>query len=162
MRSAIIVVGTTAAIAVGAAVWIATTNFDHRQADYALLTPDETAQWAGAQEAVRGLSLTQANGPAIKVNAPAGFSLVSPVSFDIEVQPRDGVAPDMNSLKIEYYLNPLWINVTRRIMAQAKMTGTHMKATGAELPVGKHLMRLTIKDARGRVTSADLDFVVKN
>lgn len=161
MKTTIILAGAIAIAGAAAAIWFAGPYFGESRASHALLTPEETAQWAGAPEAERGLSLTQQDGPTIKVNAPRGFSLVSPVSFDIEVQPRDGVAPDMASLRIEYYLAPIWMNVTRRIMAYAQMDGTHMTATGTELPVGKHLMRLSIKDQRGRVTSASLDFVVK-
>lgn len=129
---------------------------------FALLTPDEIVQWQSAKEATRGISLTRKDGPNIKVNAPTASSLVSPVSFDVELLPRDGVAPDPDTLKIEYGLGPIWMDVTSRIRAHARMNGTHFKATGAELPVGKHRLRLSVGDAKGRLTVADIHLTISN
>ena len=70
----------------------------------------------------RSISVKSSNGPAIRVNAPQGFSLVSPVDFDIRVEPRDGVAVDMASITIEYKLGPAWVNLTRRVMPASRRT----------------------------------------
>ncbi len=129
---------------------------------FALLTPGEIAQWQAAPEATRGISLSRKDGPKIRVNAPTDSSLVSPVSFDVDLLPRDGVAPDPDTLKIEYGLGPIWMDVTSRIRAHARMTGSHFEATGAELPVGKHRLRLSVADAKGRITVADIQLTISN
>jgi len=132
------------------------------QDSFALLTPEETATWVSFSQATRGISLIRSDGPKIKVNAPSGFALASPVTFDIEILPRDGVAPEISTLKIEYSLGPVWTDVTKRIRKHATMSGSRFQAPGAELPAGKHRLRLSIADAQGRVTAADIQFTVSN
>ena len=139
---------------------IAPTGSVSAQETYALLTADEIAEWATATDDTRGINLTRSDGPTLKVNAPTGFALASPVSFDIEIVARDGVAPELDSLRIEYGIGPIWTDVTNRIRQNARMVGSHFQATGAELPAGKHRLRLSIKDADGRLTSADIQFTV--
>lgn len=94
------------------------------QESFALLTPEEITQWARAG-ATRGISLTRTDGPTIKVNAPTASSLSSPVSFDVELLPRGGVEPAPETLKIEYGMGPVWMDVTRRIRQHARMNGAH-------------------------------------
>lgn len=112
------------------------------------------------QGAERSLSITVSDGPGIRVAAPSGTSLYSPVDFDIQLQPKDGVAVDMKSLKIEYKIGPAWINLTRRIMGQASIKGNRFFARGAELPSGRHSLRLSVRDVQGRSTQARVSFSV--
>lgn len=108
----------------------------------------------------RSLKVTNANGPKITVSAPSGFSLTSPVDFDIILEPKDGVAVDMKSLRIDYRLGPAWVNLTGRIMKQATIKGSRLIARGAELPPGNHTLRLTARDADARTTRATVSFSV--
>lgn len=120
----------------------------------ARVAPDETA--------TRKLEPVQRDGPEIRIHAPRGFDLASPVDFDVEIVPRDGVEPDMASLKIEYRIGPFWTDVTDRLRQNARMTGLRMLAPGARLPEGEHLLRLTIGDREGRITIARLSFTVND
>ena len=122
-------------------------------------TIDPTAP-ATKPEKERALKVTNASGPGIKVSAPAGFSLTSPVDFDIQLEPKDGVAVDMQSIRIDYRLGPAWVNLTGRIMKQATIKGSRLVARGAELPPGNHTLRLTARDAQSRTTRATVSFSV--
>lgn len=144
----------------GAAIW----NGLHRTAPppgFALLSPDEIAEIARYPAASpRNITVTEADGPVIKVAAPSGFALSSPVDFDIQIQPRGGIAVDMTSLRIEYRLGPAWVNLTHRVMRQATIKGSHFYARGAELPPGNHALRLTVRDEMARTTRALVTFSV--
>lgn len=140
----------------------ATWHFQNRnQPEFALLTDAELAEYAKLpQDKHRNLTINASDGPAIQVAAPQGFSLASPVDFDIQVQPRGGVPVDMSSIKIEYKMGPAWINMTRTIMKYASVKGSRLYARGAELPKGRHALRVSVKDAQQRVTQATVSFTV--
>ena len=149
----------------GAAYWIwGGGNTDATQS-FALFNQDEIDAMdpnePGAKpQKERALTVVNASGPKIKVTAPSGYSLTSPVDFDIRLEPKDGVAVDMKSLRIDYRLGPAWVNLTRRIMQQATIKGSRLIARGAELPPGNHTLRLTAKDADARTTRATVSFTV--
>lgn len=129
---------------------------------FSLLTAEEVQQRETVpQSAERSITVRSSAGPEIRVNAPQGFSLVSPVDFDIRVEPRDGVAVDMASITIEYKLGPAWINLTRRVMKHASVKGTRLYARGADLPAGNHALRVSIRDMNQRLTRATVNFTVK-
>ncbi len=109
----------------------------------------------------RSISILKSGGPSIKVSSPRGFSLKSPVNFDIRIKPRGGVAVKMSTLKIEYKLGSVWANVTSRITRRARIRGSTLRARGVKLPSGNHTVRLTIRDIKSRRTSALVTFSVK-
>ena len=131
---------------------------------FALLTDGEArlTRLGGAERPARTRALepVKHDGPEIRIHAPRGFDLDSPVDFDVEIVPKDGVEPDMASLKIEYRIGPFWTDVTDRLRQNARMSGMRMLAPGAQLPEGDHLLRLTIGDREGRITVARLSFTV--
>lgn len=130
---------------------------------FALLTPEEQMQYENVGSgAVRSIAIQSNAGPQIQIAAPQGFTLRSPVDFDIRVSPRDGVAVDMSTLRIDYRLGPAWVNVTNRIMRHAAIAGARLRARGAELPQGDHALRVSIRDAQQRVTQATVRFTVAN
>ena len=133
-----------------------------RQArSFALLSDEQVIAYQTTPvQQVRSLALDQADGPQIRVSAPEGFALTSPVDFDIQVEPRDGVAVDMTSIRIDYRLGPAWVNVTGKILKHASVTGSRLYASGADLPKGKHALRISIKDAQQRTTRATVSFSV--
>jgi len=102
------------------------------------------------------------DGPRILIHQPRSFRLSSPVDFDVEVVPRNGVRPDMSTLKVEYDAGLVWADVTSRIKRRASMQGLRLRARGTELPAGRHVLRLTIRDKRGRATVAELTLLVSD
>ena len=95
---------------------------------FALLNDDELSLYVPQGEDARSITMNAADGPQINVASPKGFQLASPVDFIIDVQPRDGVPVNMASLKIEYRLGPAWVNMTRRIMNYASVSGSRLSA----------------------------------
>lgn len=128
-------------------------------AGFDLLTPGEIALRRDIAP-TRNLDPLKTDGPEIRIHAPQSSTLASPVDFDVEILPRDGVEPDLASLQIEYRIGPIWTDVTDRLRANAEFVGLRMRAPGARLPSGKHNLRLTIEDIDGGVTIARLSFTV--
>lgn len=161
-RSAAIVL-IAVVIAAGAAAWLLRGALQP-QAGFTVLTAAELETYT-SQPAVdspgRTITLTASDGPQIKVAAPSGFALTSPVDFDIRIQPRDGRPANMDTLKIEYRLGPAWVNLTKRIMKRASVSGERFLAQGAELPAGNHTLRVSIKDDASKLTQAVVTFSVK-
>ena len=54
-----------------------------------------------------------------------------------------------------------WVNMTSRIMKYASIKGSRLFAQGAELPPGKHALRVSINDAQNRLTQATVSFTVQ-
>ncbi len=162
LRVFILVVG--AAIIIGAgAVWYFRPMAVPPVQTFALLTDSEMSDLQGSdsEPLVRSLDVTNTSGPLIRVSSPSGASLISPVNFDIQVEPNGGVPVNMSSIRIEYKIGPAWINMTGRIMKYAKITGNRLYASGAELPAGKHALRVSIDDEQKRRTQATVTFKVK-
>lgn len=134
---------------------------------FSLLTDDETAAFetfeaSGQEFATRSLTLAANAGPKIAVSAPTGFTLKSPVNFDININPKDGIPVAMNTLRVEYRIGPLWTDVTRRLAGHGSVSGTRLLANGADLPKGKHQIRVTVQDQQKRVTQIVVKFSVVN
>lgn len=130
---------------------------------FALLSPADLAALKDAPEPPppnRGLDITKTDGPLIRVASPSGATLASPVNFDIQIEPNGGVPVDMSSIRIEYKIGPVWVNVTRTIMKYATIKGSRLSAKGAELPAGSHLLRVSVADNNARQTRATVRFKV--
>ncbi len=163
MARAIVAMFVLSVALAGGAYWLWIGN--KSDVTFSLLNPEEVSMLATEEPATkpqkkRSLKISNGNGPGIKVAAPSGFALKSPVDFDIRLEPKDGVAVDMTSLRIDYRLGPAWVNLTGRIMKQATVEGSRLIARGAELPAGNHTLRLTAKDANARTTRATVSFSV--
>lgn len=149
-----------ALVVVSLAVWLIWS--DRSSTGFVLLTAEEQTDFMrNPDELHRELKVSSSEGPNIQVSAPKGFSLVSPVDFDIRVEPRNGVAVNMKSIKIEYRIGPAWVNMTNRILKYASIKGSRLYARGAELPPGKHALRVSVNDAQNRVTQATVSFTVE-
>jgi hypothetical protein len=130
---------------------------------FALLTPENLfdREHSATAEVTRSMSLIANSGPQIRVAAPNGFALTSPVDFDIRIEPRDNVPVAMQSLRIDYRIGPLWKDVTARVARHGRISGNRLQATGAELPSGRHTLRLTVSDAEARETVAIVKIAVQ-
>jgi hypothetical protein len=133
------------------------------QGGFALLTPEDLLDpgRSATAEVTRSMSLVANAGPHIRVAAPNGFALTSPVDFDIRIEPRDDVPVSMQSLRIDYRIGPLWKDVTARVARHGRISGNRLLATGAELPSGRHTLRLTVSDAEARETVAIVKIAVR-
>lgn len=125
---------------------------------YDLITSDDMRERRTAT--TRSIKKLKSDGPRIVVHAPQAFTLASPVNFDVEFQPKDGIQPNIKTLKIDYSLGILWKDVTHRLMAHAKVSGTRLRSNNARLPKGRHVLRMSIQDRQGRTTQQILEIKV--
>jgi hypothetical protein len=114
-----------------------------------LLTEKEGAM----EEAPAGLieiGRTINDGPEIKIIKPAiDNDYKSPVEIDVLFIPLEGVGVDLSQLKVEC-LKIITIDLTNRILPYSTDGG--IKIENADLPKGKHKIRVTIGDMEGGVT----------
>lgn len=155
-------------VAVAVLVLVMLTLAQSQIETFALLTETELEMFErhsttdDAAAKTRNLKLAINDGPSILVASPSGFQLKSPVNFDVRIKPKDGVPVVMSTLKVEYRLGLIWANITGRLLGHGSVIGTQLKANGAELPNGKHKVRLTVSDADGRKTRVEVSFAVAN
>ncbi len=145
-------------------VWSLLPRNSEQEAFY-LLTPDEMAELDNQPKITesldRGLTVTQSDGPFVNFNSPKKDIVQSPVNIDVDISPRGDTAVDLSSIRIDYRMGPAWINVTKRIMKHASVEGSRLLARSAELPIGRHTMRLSIQDEDKRRTRVTVSFVVQ-
>ncbi|MGV6848895.1 MAG: hypothetical protein ACWA5A_11005 [Marinibacterium sp.] len=145
-----------------AAIWFLAAR-GPAETTFALLSDADIAARATApdpEDLTRSLDVTKTEGPLIRVAAPNGAALASPVNFDIQIEPNGGIPVDMSSIRIEYKIGPAWVNVTRTIMKYASIEGSRLYAKGAELPTGNHLLRVSVSDDKARKTRATVRFKI--
>lgn len=132
------------------------------QGSFDLLTDEEVAAFLAAdpEPTTRSMNLIESAGPTIRVAAPTGFSLTSPVDFDILIEPKGGVPVSISTLRIDYRIGPIWKDVTARIARHGQISGTRLQSRGANLPSGRHTLRLSVSDAQARRTTAIVKFAV--
>lgn len=125
-----------------------------------LITPQEAAM-APAPEGLSGGEIPVGGesdlGPKIEVVKPTdGGSAPSPVEVDVKFAPK--LSPvDLASLKVSVvkFIN---IDITDRVRAHASANGIHVP--GAQIPLGKHTVRISIADQDGLRSVKDVTFEV--
>lgn len=98
-------------------------------------------------------------GPKIEVLKPTnGGSAPPPVEVDIKFVPK--MSPvDPSSLKV-HVVKFINIDITDRVRAHASAEGIHVP--GAQIPSGKHTVRISIADKDGLNSVKDVTFEVLN
>jgi hypothetical protein len=104
----------------------------------------------------RGLT----RGPVVEQVTPDPDSTApvkSPLPLKIKFQTRNNVPIDKDSVKLTYVRTP-GVDLTNRIKAYVGDDGIEMKA--AEVPPGKHVIRIELKDQQGRSTTGTIKLTV--
>lgn len=94
-------------------------------------------------------------GPTVKLLSPAETK--SPFDLKIQFDPHGGGAVDPASVKVVYLRSPT-VDLTERIKPYLGPTGIAMP--GAEVPAGRHSVRVEVKDSEGRSGTATFELVV--
>ena len=123
-------------------------------ADFVLVTPDEYEAHAAAEaEAPRSLLESRSDdpeAPRIIVELPeASAAYTSPVDIRIRFESSDDATLDLDTLEITYGI--FGHDVTQRITENATVTESGIEAPGAVLPSGRHRLKISISDTKGRV-----------
>lgn len=125
-----------------------------------LITPQEAAMDPAANLPGGGFTAIGAEsdlGPKIEVLKPInGASAPPPVEVEIKFTQK-GIPVDPESLKVSVvkFVN---IDITDRVRAHASTTGIHVP--GAQIPSGKHTVRISIADKDGMRSVKDVTFEV--
>jgi hypothetical protein len=108
-----------------------------------------------AMMATRGLT----RGPAVEQVAPDPDSkgVKSPLPLNIRFVGRNNVAIDPASVKLVYLRSPS-VDLTERIKAHVTPDGIEM--SDVEVPPGTHVLRLDVRDAQGRASTATIKLTV--
>jgi hypothetical protein len=106
-------------------------------------------QAADSGIATRGIT----RGPGIEVLSPAqgAENVKSPLALKVKFVARNNVAIDPASVKLTYIRTPA-VDLTERVKPFLTKDGIDMAK--ADVPPGKHLLRIDVKDADGRTASS--------
>lgn len=92
-----------------------------------------------------------AAGPIVEVVSPQnGKTYKSPVPIQIRFQPRDGKEIDLSSFKVEL-LKLFTIDITYKLLPYTSKDGINLPE--ADIPPGKHMIRVSLGDVTGGITN---------
>jgi len=123
-----------------------------------LITPEEASAPAPASKSFE-IDRPVAPGPIVEVITPQnGKEYKSPLPVEVRFLPRDGKEIDLSSFKVEL-LKLFTIDITYRFLPYASKEGVTMPE--AEVPPGKHMIKLSVADITGAATSVLMVVAVK-
>lgn len=104
------------------------------------------------------------NAPIIIILKPGtateeGEELLSPIDFIMKFEPQGEATIDLDSIRVHYRFFG-WRDITDKILEHAEITEEGIRALKAEIPKGKHKMRLKVQDSLGREARAVIVFRV--
>ena len=102
------------------------------------------------------------NAPIITILQPGavaeeGEELRSPIDFIMKFEPQGEATIDLDSIRVHYRFFG-WRDITDKILEHAEIAEEGIRALKAEIPKGKHKMRLKVKDNLGREARAVMVF----
>lgn len=98
-------------------------------------------------------------GPFIVLNSPKnGGRYPKPIKIDILFIPRDDTTINLSTLKV-IYVKIFDIDITARLKKHTTDKGIQIPE--AELPVGKHKLKILLADTKGHMSTQTLAFVVQ-
>ncbi len=123
--------------------------------DQWLITPEEAKMQVRDGSYAETVAATEGPGPVILLKNPKMLQkLRSPIDIFIAFEPgKSGKSADMKTLKVTLigFIN---INITDRLIEYIK--GESLDVQKAELPSGKHRLRMRIKDVDGNPNERDV------
>lgn len=120
----------------------------------------EIEAWHDANPVISSTRALQP-GPKIHVIQPEGGSnLTSPLTIDIRFQAPKQQSIDMSSLQIDYWMGVFWKDITQRVLLVASVGPDSLRADGADLPTGRHLIRVQVADTSGQYAEREFRFTV--
>lgn len=118
--------------------------------DMVLITPEEAKLPPAAEVSLAQRALTRGPGVSQIVPGPQEAA-AAPLPLQIGFTTRNGVPIDPASVRLVYLKRPN-IDLTARI--KPFVTPEGVIVTRANVPSGVHMLRIDVKDARGRAGSA--------
>ncbi len=130
-----------------------------------LVTPSE--QLAAMQKSMSSKDLQtkgfSVGGPTIELLAPKHGKdpIISPLTIELAFHAMQGAKVIPSTFKVMYGLGFFKLDITDRLLENAKVTEAGLLLDNAKLPPGKHSVTIEVQDDQNRVGSADYDFVIQ-
>jgi len=120
-----------------------------------LITPEEAQMQIRDSNYADPVAAIEGPGPAIVLKNPKMLQqLSSPIDIFIAFEPGKSMKPaDMKTLMVTL-IGFIDFNITDRLVKYIK--GTNLDVDGAKLPIGKHRLRILIKDVDGNPNERDV------
>ena len=120
-----------------------------------LITPEEAQMQIRNNNYADPVTALEGTGPAIVLKNPKMLQqLSSPIDIFIAFEPGKSKKPaNMKTLRVTL-IGFIDFNITDRLIEYIK--GTNLDVDGAKLPIGKHRLRVLIKDVDGNSNERDV------
>jgi len=129
-------------------------------AAFTLVTPEEAR--AGAVEDRMALSAAPVDPrrlPQVLIDLPQQDNrYTAPLDIRLRFVPTPGARIDPGSFRAYYGL--FGLDITQRILQNARLTETGLVAAGANIPPGSHRIQVQIADTSGRTSQHQFSFVI--
>lgn len=133
-----------------ATLWLVTALISAHASAFELVSREEAAA-AEKASSFTPRSAPVPNAPAIRVVSPdLNAPLKSPMTIQLAWAAAADAQIDLSSLKVTY--GRLRLDITSRLLKQAKVSATGLEARDADLPGGTHRLFVSISDTRARET----------
>lgn len=142
----------------GCIVWLVVLAHPVEAEELWLISPEEAAFAPAPEESLirsRGLN---SKGPRIDVLKPADdFPQQSPLEIVVRFHPNpEAVNPDSVKVQLVKFIS---IDITDRVKPYLTESGINVKE--ANIPSGKHLVRITVSDGKGETNSKEIELQVR-
>ena len=103
------------------------------------------------------------NAPLVHLLKPSDLEepLGSPLDLDLKFEALAGAEIVPESIRFEYRIMVGWMDITERILEHTEVGVDGLVVTGAELPKGKHKIRLVLEDTNGRMNQYVYAFKIR-
>jgi hypothetical protein len=142
----------------GCAVWLAVWAQPVEAGDLWLISPEEAAAAPAPEESlIRSRGLTS-KGPRIDVLKPVEDEPQrSPLEIQVRFHPNPtAVNPESVKVQLVKFIS---IDITDRVKPYLSESGIDVKE--ANIPSGKHLVRITVSDGKGETSSKEIELQVR-
>ncbi|MCP3395303.1 hypothetical protein NLM27_41970 [Bradyrhizobium sp. CCGB12] len=128
-----------------------------RAAAWELISKDQADAVNSKPTEREALPSQDSRAPVIKVESPNIDNPVkTPVSIRLRFTPQPGATIDPKSFQAKYG----WFDITKQIVANAKVDATGLTADNAQIPPGRYRVTLQVADTSGHVGKKVIEFTV--
>jgi hypothetical protein len=146
-------------IACSVAITAAQFALVNRATAWVLITGEEAEKESKAPQVFGERAQAEAGAPKIVVEEPDPTKPIkAPITIRIKFEPQGDAKIDPSSFRATYGFFAL--DITQRIIENAKVTTTGIVATNANIPPGRYSVTLQIADNKRRVGVQNFNFTV--
>ncbi len=125
-----------------------------------LVTPDEMSSFGTDSDPGHAIPVqlySNSQAPKITLLSPSSSVTNGKVTLKATFSAHKGSSVRPDSLRVLYRTPVGWFDITDRVRDQAKVTATGITSNALGLPAGKHRLRLSVQDSRGREAMVELN-----